>query len=79
MNREELELHDQHLKVTEELIAAKQAHRDKPTEKTAARVNAAKTNAREFTDRWRGIRSYFKAAAAEGVATVETITTKARS
>jgi hypothetical protein len=78
MNREELELETQHLEATEELLAAKQAHEAKPTDKTAERLAAAKTAMVELRSHWRGIRDYFKADA-DGVAAPETLTTKARS
>lgn len=83
MNREELDLHTQDVELQEALAAAKQAHADKPTDKTRANLQDAKVAIREFRQKWRSVREAFAGTATDGdaVATPDTTraTTSARS
>ena len=76
--REEIDLLTQHVDVTEELIAAKEAYRSARTDDNLERVRAAKVAARELTAHWRSIREFLAPNVTEGdgVARVETVKAK---
>ncbi len=66
MNRDEIALESEHLDLLEALTAAKEAHRTAPSDETRAALADAKSAIRAFREQWRGIRTAFKTAPAEG-------------
>lgn len=77
MNRDELDLHREHLDLTDALAAAKQAHRTNPTDDTRTDLASAKAAIREFREHWRTIRAAFAPTPGEGDAVAEPATVQA--
>jgi hypothetical protein len=80
MNRDEIALESEHLDLLEALTAAKEAHRDQPTDATRAALADAKSAIRAFREQWRSIRAAFAGAPAEGdgIATPATVATSVK-
>lgn len=76
--RAELELITRDVELNERLLAAKDAYRAKPTDKTKAALTAIKLEIREHRRYWREIRAAFADPDAPGVATPKPLNVKAK-